>query len=346
MKKTPLSLLLLLALNLPAKAQETPPPRDEANRPEAPSEQRGRETRAAEKKPLSYLGILTSPVSQELRTQLTLQEGFGLQVQEVMPDSPAKEAGLKAHDVLTKFEDQKLVNMEQLQVLVRSKKKDDQVLLTVISGGQPKDVTVKIGERMVEIDPERPRSFMPGFDGRRPMGDMKDWHEQSEDFQRRLREYQDRVQDWNRSGHRGQVPPPPMFTPPSRRDDDRREEPRGPRDDKTPDRRAPMPETPRGETHRFERQERHEAANITRSDETGIYSLRREDGRAVFTVKPKDGEEKTWPVNNDEERAAVPEPYRTKLKEMDEIRSNIRRDEEQPAREKSRDEPAPRPEGL
>jgi hypothetical protein len=51
-------------------------------------------------------------------------------------------------------------------------------------------------------------------------------------------------------------------------------------------------------------------------------------------------------VNNDEERAAVPEPYRTKLKEMDEIRSNIRRDEEQPAREKSRDEPAPRPEGL
>jgi hypothetical protein len=346
MKKTPLSLLLLLALNLPAKAQETPPPRDEANRPEAHSEQRGRETRAAEKKPLSYLGILTSPVSQELRTQLTLQEGFGLQVQEVMPDSPAKEAGLKAHDVLTKFEDQKLVNMEQLQVLVRSKKKDDQVLLTVISGGQPKNVTVKIGERLVEIESERARAFMPGFDGRRPMGDMKDWHEQSEDFQRRLREYQDRVQDWNRSGHRGQVPPPPMFTPPSRREEDRREEPRGPRDDKTSDRRAPMPDMPRGETHRFERQERHEAANITRSDETGIYSLRREDGRAVFTVKPKDGEEKTWPVNNDEERAAVPEPYRTKLKEMDEIRSNIRRDEEQPAREKSRDEPAPRPEGL
>jgi hypothetical protein len=109
-----------------------------------------------------------------------------------------------------------------------------------------------------------------------------------------------------------------------------------------------MPEMPRGETHRFEHHERHETANITRSDDTGIYSLRRDGDRTVFTVKPKDGEEKTWPVNNDEERAAVPEPYRTKLNEMDEIRSNIRRDEGAPAQEKSRESPrpAPRPEGL
>lgn len=348
MKKTPLSLLLLLAFSLSAPAQEKPPGREEEKRPEPPREQRGREPRTAPKRPLAYLGLLTSPVSQELRTQLNLQEGFGLQVQEVMPESPAQAAGLRVHDVLTQFEDQKLVNMEQLQVLVRAKKKDDQVALTLISGGQPKTITVTIGERLVEIEPERPRSFMPGFDGQRPLGDMRDWHEQSEDFQRRLRDYQERVQDWTRSGHRGQFPPPPMFTPPGRRDGDRGDEPRGPRDEKTPDRRAPIPEMPRGETHSFEHREHHETANITRSDDTGIYSLRRDGDRTVFTVKPKDGEEKTWPVNNDEERAAVPEPYRTKLKEMDEIRSNIRRDESPARRENPRENPTagPRPEGI
>lgn len=328
MKKTPLS-LLLLALSLPLNAQEKSPGHDDEKRPEPPREQRGREPRAPEKKPVAYLGVLTSPVSQELRTQLSLQEGFGLQVQEVMPESPAKEAGLKLHDVLTKFEDQKLVNMEQLQVLVRSKKKDDQVVLTVISGGQFRDVIIKIGERLMEADfePARPRYPLSPYTSRRPMDDMKGWHEQAEEFQRRFREYQERVQDWNRSGHRGQLPPPPMFTPPGHRDGDRQDEPRGPRDDKTQDRRASMPEMQRGETRRFEHHERHETANITRSDDTGIYSLRRDGERTVFTVKPREGEEKTWPVNNDEERAAVPEPYRTKLKEMDEIRSNIRRDE-------------------
>lgn len=340
MKKTPLS-LLLLALSLPLKAQEKSPVQDQEHRQESPREQRGPESRLPEKKPLPYLGLLTSPVSQELRTQLNLQDGFGLQIQEVMPDSPAKEAGLRVHDVLTQLEDQKLVNMEQLQTLVRARKKDEQVALTVISGGQQKQVNVKIGERLVEVETERPRHFMPGFEGRRPNGDMKDWHEQAEEFQHRLREYQERLQNWNRSGHRGQLPPPPMGPPPSLRD----EKPRGPHDEDK-DRRATQPEPPKGETHRFEHQERHETANITRSDDTGIYSLRRDGERAVFTVKPKDGEEKTWPVNNDEERAAVPEPYRAKLKEMDEIRSNIRRDEQGAVREKNREDSASRPDGL
>lgn len=331
---------LLALLNLPASAQDkpaTPAPPEEVKKPNPPAE-RGRPSHSPEEKLTAYLGVLTGPVSRELRAQFGLAEGFGLQVAEVMPESPAKEAGLKEHDVLVTFEDQKLVNMEQLQALVRSKKKDDQVAITVITGGQQKQISIKIGERLMAVNQDRPRGFMPGFPGMRggEWGSSEQWRDSTEEFQRRIREYQERVQDWNRDGHRGQLPPPPMFDGPGHRDGDR-----GPRDGES--RRSGPPDAPRGDVQRFEHREFHESANITRSDDTGIYSLRRDGDRAVFTVKPKDGEEKTWPVNNEDERSAVPEPFLKKLREMEEIRSNIRRDEG-PAREGHRDSDR-RPEG-
>jgi membrane-associated protease RseP (regulator of RpoE activity) len=333
---------LLALLNVPASAQVRPAPPEEVKRPDAPpSPERSRALHPPTEKPTAYLGVLTEQVGRELRSQFGLAEGFGLLVTEVMPESPAKEAGLKEHDVLVTFEDQKLVNMEQLQTLVRAKKKDDQVTLSIITGGQPKQVTIKIGERMMAVNQERPRGFMPGYQpGMRPGGDWGNsdgWRDTMEDFQRRMREYQERIQEWTRDGNRGQMPQPPMFDGSGRRDGDRREGDRGPRDGDS--RRSAPPVAPQNEMHRYERRESHESANITRSDESGIYSLRREDGRQVFTVKPKDGEEKSWPVNNDEERAAVPEQFRSKLREMDEIRSNIPRNEG-PSRDGER-----RPEG-
>lgn len=347
---------LLAMLNVPASAQEKPAPPappEEVKRPDSPpNPERSHMPRPPTEKPTAYLGLLTEQAGRELRAQFGLAEGFGLLVTEVMPESPAKEAGLKEHDVLVAFEDQKLVNMEQLQTLVRARKKDDQVTLSIITGGQPKQVTVKIGERMMAVNQERPRGFMPGFSpgmrGGGEWGNTEQWRDSMEDFQRRMREYQERIQEWTRDGNRGQMPQPPMFDGSGRRDGDRREGDRGLSDGES--RRSAPPVAPQDEVHRFERRESHESANITRSDESGIYSLRREDGRQVFTVKPKDGEEKSWPVNNDEERAAVPEQFRSKLREMDEIRSNIPRQGERrpegPREGKDSPPPARRPTGA
>lgn len=367
---------LLALINLPAFAQEKPEPAapEETKKPDAPppaERPRGdmnpvREPERVLEKPVAYLGVLTGPVSRELRAQFSLAEGFGLQVAEVMPDSPAHAAGLKEHDVLVNFEDQKLVNMDQLQTLVRSKKKDDNVNLTVITGGEQKQISVKIGERMARIESERNRGGFPppgmwfGGNGGSQFGNPDQWREQAEQFQRRVREYQEQMQDWTRDGHRGNTPPPPMLDGPRREGEHRPEGDRGPggppRDGESrrPDSQRDMPRD-EGETRRFEHRESHQSANITRSDETGIYRLSKDGDRAVFSVKPKEGEEKTWPVNTEDERAAVPEPYRTKLREMDELRHSVRRDEDGPAREGSRhpegtrDEappPVKRPDGI
>lgn len=387
---TPLMLMtgLLALLNLPASAQEKPdapppPPPPATEKPEAPPERprgEGRGERSPEpgqERPVAYLGVLTGPVSRELRSQFGLAEGFGLQIAEVMPDSPAAAAGLKEHDVLVKFEDQQLVNMEQLQTLVRSRKKNDQVSLTVITGGQQKQLSVTIGERMARVETERHRGFMPpggpwfGFGGPgRDSGNPEEWRERMNDFQREMREYQERVHEWAREGRRGPLPPPPVFEGPGRgpdgwqgpgRDGDARSPregdrgPRGPREGegRRPEGPRDMPPAreggdSRGETRRSEHREYHESASVTRSDEGGIYRLSKDGDRTIFSVKPRDGEAREWPVNTEEERAALPEPLRAKLRELEEIRSSVRHDgdgRDSPRREAP--PPAPRrPDGI
>jgi hypothetical protein len=396
---------LLALVNLPAAAQDRPDATPAPPKPAEPGKPgpdapppplvrpkgdlippRGPDRVLAEKK-VPYIGLLTGPVSEELSAQFSLGEGFGLQVVEVMPDSPAQEAGLKVHDVLVEFENQKLVNMDQLQTLVRSKRKDDSINLSVISGGQRKIVTVKAGERKIQVDEDRPRGGfgMPPnmhFFERRDGNGPEDWRERAEQFQNRIRDYQKRMEEWTREGRKGTMPPPPMFDMPrgdgsgTRRDggdehprDGERGErggrggDRGPGGSRDGDWHRPesprgggMPQRPegeggdrgRGEIRRSEYRAVSESASITRSDETGIYSLRKDGERSVFSAKPKDGESKEWPVNTDEERAAVPEPFRTKLREMEEIRSSVRRDEAGSRSSSSQDAPPParRPEGT
>lgn len=399
---------LLALVNLPASAQDKPdkpeappasptPPASPA-KPDAPAPPPGpppslprrpqgdmhrvREPERELEKSVAYLGLLTNPVSRELQAQFDLPEGFGLQIVEVMPDSPALAAGLKEHDVLLNFEDQKLVNMEQLQTLVRSKKKGDSVMLTVLSGGQRKPVPVTIGERMIKLsDEERPRGFMPGmpqdgrFFDRRDHGSPEEFREQAEQFQNRLRDYQKRMEEWTREGRRGTMPPPPMFDgprdgssprrspgggryePEGRRDGDRGDRgPGGPggareAEGHRPDGPRDMPQRPEGSSSSSNSSSgvhTRESASITRSDETGLYSLQKSGDQAVFNVTPKGGEAKSWPVGTEEQRAAVPEPYRTKLREMEEIRSSVRRDGGRPQEGRPQETPPPekRPEGI
>ena len=105
----------------------------------------------------SYLGVSTSAVPAALRQHLGLQEGVGLVVDFVEPDSPAASAGIKQYDILTKFNDQILVNAQQLAVLVRAQKAGDEVKLALIRGGKEQSLTAKLVEK--EVKPLEDISF-------------------------------------------------------------------------------------------------------------------------------------------------------------------------------------------
>ena len=132
-------------------------------------------------KPQPYLGIITRDAGPELTSQLRQPEGFGLVVDEVLPDSPAKTAGLERNDLIIKFEDQLLANPPQLEALVRRAGKDKESTLTILRAGAEQKVTIKIGEKML---PER--RPLPGLNPGRQQPDLRSPDRRSDAQPRRV----------------------------------------------------------------------------------------------------------------------------------------------------------------
>ncbi len=97
----------------------------------------------AEMENVTFLGVETRPADATLAEQLNLPNGAGLIVRNVVPESPAA-ATLKKNDVLTKLDDQLLIEQRQLSVLIRNHKEGDEVTLTYIRGGKESTAKVKL----------------------------------------------------------------------------------------------------------------------------------------------------------------------------------------------------------
>lgn len=83
-----------------------------------------------------WLGVHVTEVSGLVASQLGLTPGMGLAIEHIVPGSPAAQAGLKQHDILTKLDDQNLINPKQLVVLVRSKKAGEKVIVEYLRKGE------------------------------------------------------------------------------------------------------------------------------------------------------------------------------------------------------------------
>lgn len=143
-----------LVLGASARADDhapTPPPP-----PDKPGHRivikTGPDDEHVEREPVTFLGVETDRVGPALASQLNLAYDAGLIVVHVADGSPAA-AALKRHDVLTKLDDQILVDTRQLSVLVRSHKEGDEVTLTLYRGGKEQVVKVKLGRK------EMPKRF-------------------------------------------------------------------------------------------------------------------------------------------------------------------------------------------
>lgn len=126
------------------------------NGPQGPQDGRedGRRPFANQPAPMklqAYLGVVTRGAGPDIAAQLKLGEGFGLIVEDVLPESPAAAAGVQPNDLLRLLDDQLLVNPAQLEALVRRAGKDKEVTLTLLREGTEQKVTVKIGEKMMPV---------------------------------------------------------------------------------------------------------------------------------------------------------------------------------------------------
>lgn len=285
----------------------------------------GRENPVRPQKPTPFLGVMTMPAPAALASQIGLPEGFGLVVEELVPNSPAAAAGVQRYDVLKAINDQQLVDPNQLAVLVRSYGKDKEVSLTILRKGQEQKLTLKIGERML---PERrpsilpsPSEFVPRFNELRERGEDygRRLQENMRSFQERVRDYQEKIEKWRKEPGASKPPEPPSFQAPG-----------APAPSNSP--RSPEPPRP-GDLLREVRpggapQVRVDQdgavttwntaqARIVVKDEQGELEVRTEDGHRTVVAKNPAGEVVfTGPVDTEEQRRALPEPVRKSLEKV------------------------------
>src|ERR1700728_3681027 len=78
-----------------------------------------------------WLGVEIGEVNAEKAKDLKLAEGRGVEVVDVEPDSPAAKAGLKEHDVITRYDGQAVEGMVQFRRLVRETPAGRNISLTI-----------------------------------------------------------------------------------------------------------------------------------------------------------------------------------------------------------------------
>jgi len=98
---------------------------------------------------VNYIGIVARSVSGSLAEQLSehLEDGQGLVVLRVLPDSPAEEAGVKRHDVLVSLQGTPLESARQLRKLISDAEAGEKVELKLIRSARSQTVEATVGTR-------------------------------------------------------------------------------------------------------------------------------------------------------------------------------------------------------
>jgi len=94
-----------------------------------------------------YLGVYMKQISAEIAYNLKLPDQKGTLISEVVPNSPAKKAGLRAQDVIRKINDQITTDPEDLRQKLRGFNAGDKVVLEIIRNGQVMQASVVLEEQ-------------------------------------------------------------------------------------------------------------------------------------------------------------------------------------------------------
>ncbi|HCX73250.1 MAG TPA: protease degQ [Candidatus Cloacimonas sp.] len=99
----------------------------------------------------AYLGIRPQEITPELKESLELKEVAGVLVAQVMEDTPAEKAGLKAGDVILEFNGKKIPNVSKFMITVANSEIGEEIPLKISRNGKIKTLTVKLTERNEDI---------------------------------------------------------------------------------------------------------------------------------------------------------------------------------------------------
>ncbi|MDJ0865822.1 MAG: DegQ family serine endoprotease [Myxococcota bacterium] len=104
-----------------------------------------------------WLGVVIQRITPDLQEALELDDAGGALVSRVDPKGPAADAGIERGDVIVRFDDKKVGEMEELPRLVAAKPPGSKAKVVVVRDGKEKSFTVALGtleegERVARAD--------------------------------------------------------------------------------------------------------------------------------------------------------------------------------------------------
>jgi len=104
-----------------------------------------------------WLGIAPGEISPDLAEAMELDNHEGVVVQQVVDDTPAAEYGIKQGDVIVRFNEERVVDVQQFMFLVAETRPNTDVSIDVIRGGDTQTLTVRLAQRREEVVAQSPR---------------------------------------------------------------------------------------------------------------------------------------------------------------------------------------------
>jgi len=92
-----------------------------------------------------FLGLKMQSLTPELAKEFALPDQNGVIVTEILPNTPAADAGIKEDDAIVEFNGKKVTDNRHLRLMVSQTEPDTKVTVKLIREGKPKTVTVKLG---------------------------------------------------------------------------------------------------------------------------------------------------------------------------------------------------------
>ena len=106
-----------------------------------------------------WLGVSVQEITPEIAEYFNLPDKKGALISEILPDAPAKDAGLKEGDIIKAFNGKKLDTLHDLLKEVSNTKVGQTVRLNIIRDGTEQILTVKIGKRPARIESVAEKGF-------------------------------------------------------------------------------------------------------------------------------------------------------------------------------------------
>jgi predicted metalloprotease with PDZ domain len=165
-----------------------------------------RETRNFEpaEKPGAFLGVLSQPLSKEIKEHLKLNVDKGALVARIQPGSPAAKAGLQELDVITKLGDTAVNGPQDLRNAVEQTGAGKEVTLKVIRGDKTMDVKAQLAAETANAMPGR-EGWMPEmpegfgrFQNRTPLSFFPN-QEKVDALEKKVKELENRIDQLERN---------------------------------------------------------------------------------------------------------------------------------------------------